>query len=151
MGLNLKVLAAPLTNRVHLVTIVVSAVLFGVFRLAGGELGMKALSNGADRGASPTSTERTSTVRRPAALDQQESQLDSLLAKSPRLEYGKGDSAGSAERAPAAVRAPSRLSERSPNLDELVDVGSAPPPRQAPSRPREAGGLNDIEKQLGLR
>jgi hypothetical protein len=149
MGLNLKALAAPFTNRVHLVTIVLSGMLFGAFRLSGGEFTIKTRDSIGERSSTSAPSARATSGRRPTAAEERGSQLDGLLAKSPRIEYGNGEPAN---RVPTTVRPPSRLTDQSSNIDELVDVGRESAPRPAAPRSRDNGsGLNDIEKQLGLR
>lgn len=157
MGFDLKILTAPLMNRVHLVTILLGALLFGAFRLSGGEFGMKSRQAPTDRSTVAPSSERAPTVRRLANSAEDGGDLEAMLAKSPRLEFsgGQGSQKRSAQesmgRAPTTVRAPSRLAEDSPDLDSLVDVGSVPAAQPPPARGRDSGGLNDIERQLGLR
>lgn len=159
MSFNLKSLTAPLMNRVHLVTIVLGAMLFGAFRLSGGEIGMKSRTPSADRSGAAAVSDRApaATVRRPASLERGEGELDAMLAKSPTLEFSPPTNSArrsvgdSSARVPSSVRAPSRLGEDSGDLDQLVDVGSGAGNRPAQARPRDNGGLNDIERQLGLR
>jgi len=158
MGFDLKILAAPLMNRVHLVTILLGALLFGAFRFSGGEIGMKSRQSPTERQSAAPAAERAQTVRRPANIEGEGGELDAMLAKSPRLEFSSGQGAPrrpsqeSVGRTPTTVRAPNRLAEDSPDLDSLVDVGSTNTNRPtAPSRGRDNGGLNDIERQLGLR
>lgn len=148
----LKLLAAPFRNRIHLVTIVVIALLFGAFRLSGGDLDVRSKHRGsldqAIRGESKTESPRPSRVAASAP-----NELDELIAGDeeaffdPQAQMRRltGDTTN------AGVSPPARTAPRGgSSIDDLIDVRGAtqPPP---PKRPQNSGGLNDIEKLIGLR
>ena len=156
MGLNIKLLTAPLTNRVHLGTIVGTAVLFGIIRLSGGGIALKSRTDVLGGSESTTAVERASSASR-GAEKASSSELEEILNDS----GGPGDLdpqaqikrlSGGAQRSGAGPRLPARTaSGESESLEGLVDVKERAPAPKAPARSRDSGGLNDIEKLVGLR
>jgi hypothetical protein len=146
--MNLKIFIAPFVNRVHLVTILVVAMLFGVFRLSGGGIDVKSKQVARER---PTrGIEAATREAPPAELDEMLAAEDAADMFNPQAQVRRltGDSPEGRPAAPA--KPPSRSAiDSTGSLDDLVDVrgvGEAPP-----QRPKNAGGLNDIEKLVGLR
>jgi hypothetical protein len=121
--LSLKNFRGPLTNPVHLVTIVLVTVLFGVFRWSGGGLSFSSGNRLAASGAGEETVAEDTGVERPAAGT-------TKPAKPPvaRNQDLLGDMLKSDQKAVAAK------------------------PTQKP-KDKSAGdaGLADIEKSLGLR
>jgi len=153
--MNVKIFAAPLLNRVHLVTILVVAILFGAFRLSGGGAGLKSKQLSRERAdRAPLEVEAptrsTARVTAPIAADdilgiENEGDLFNPQAHVRRLTGGETEG-----RPAAPVKPPTRAaSDSTESLDDLVDVrgvGESPA-----KRPKNTGGLNDIEKLVGLR
>lgn len=105
--IDIKHVAAPLNNKVYLVTILLVAILFLGFRLAGG-------SAHVTHGAAPI---------RPAQIER----APELLPPQAHVESGRREASD-----PAAL------------------LAATPSSREAPRR-QPSNGLEDIERQLGLR
>ena len=127
-----KNFTAPFTNRVHLIALVLTAILFGAFRIAGGSVTMRERSSVGTTRYSETAEPRAATSQR-------------IITTTP----GRASSAGRG--APAVADFDALLRDAPPipgdNEDDAGLVDEAPAGRDS----RNQRGLDDIEKQLGLR
>lgn len=129
--LSLKNLVAPVSNTVHLVSIVFVVLLFGFWRWSGGEISVSRSSRSA-----PAASER-----RAPAEDDFENRRNAAPARVPQRgviaipDEAADDLLGSMLGSGSETRAPARKN---------ADTG-------ANSKPRSSSALEDIERSLGLK
>jgi len=119
---NLK---APFTNRVHLVTIIGVSVAFATFRMAGGNLGT------APKRAVPRATQAAAPTEQEIARKE----LSTIVTRSADTES----------------RVPAEEIEGDSMVSKLVKRSEERTRPTGPSAPAKSGGLDEIEKNLGLR
>lgn len=116
-------LKAPFTNRVHLITIIGVSVAFATFRMAGGNLGT------APKRAVP----RATLAAAPSEQEIARKELSTITR-----------SADTESRVPEEVEGDSMISKLVKRSEERTRPSG-------PSAPAKSGGLDEIEKNLGLR
>lgn len=150
--ISMKNVAAPFSNKVHLIGIVLVASLFLAYRLSGGALEMSTLS-----GSSSTNRDTYSTEDyKPRATDRQSTTIKDIVnaqefgtkifdPKEQQRKLGLN---------PTKPKLPPSTAARGDLIQELAPSGSGAQntnSQNAAARKDDNGGLADIEKQLGLK
>lgn len=131
MGMvQIKNFVVPLTNKIHVGTILLVALIFAVYRLSGG--GAEVVPGTPAASRSPALQPMHEPSKADALFEQESAQM-----------FGSGASA-----APSRGAQPQRAR---PNLLDEAFNARADKPRTAPPSANNRGGLDDIEKQLGLK
>lgn len=125
-ALSVDNLKAPFVNRVHLITIIGVSVAFATFRMAGGNLGTapkRAIPRATQ--AAPVETEQDIARR----------ELSAVVGRQPQT----------------APVVPAEEAEGGSMISKLVKRSEERTRPAEPAAPAKAGGLDEIEKNLGLR
>lgn len=135
--INLQNFVTPLTNKLHLGTILLVAVLFAVFRLAGG--GWASMS---------TESSYEDQVKGRPSIDAKGIELDELFKGDKMADFGS-TAAGSIDSNKKKTAAKVRPSD--PSEGKVVEsmLGNEKKDGKKPSKP--ASALDELEKSLGMR
>lgn len=142
--INIKNFVEPIIDKRNLVTIILIAGLFGMIRLSGGTAGTVDRTREAPRTTQPRSVERVpvaETSRGDFARTRSEvgrTVMDELRENDPLGNQG------------SSARRPSDTRTRDPFIDSARRA-PAPQKKEVKKPTRGSEGLDDIEKQLGLR